>query len=268
MSVIWSGVTEEGAVVPVQVTAEGKVVAVGDGPEGEFLKLTGGNLTGDLTLGTDKITLDATDGRGTFGNYGTSTDAARVLGGSGFSYRGDTSVRAIQIFKNGYTSADRTVLINTDGSADFTGTVNVGGSLQVNGAPQVSNSSLSIAGSAYIYSTPATNAGLTLKDDGNNKDYLSCRNAANTEVIEFDVNGAATFAGGTCGFTSSGEMFFTSRNARYKLVVSNGLCTAEPYTRQMEVKEKAEQLIADKRETKPSEPSDPQPEVTSDNDNA
>jgi len=66
MSVIWSGVTEEGAVVPVQVTAEGKVVAVGDGPQGDYLPTSGGNLTGDLTLGTDKITLSATDGSAQF----------------------------------------------------------------------------------------------------------------------------------------------------------------------------------------------------------
>ena len=50
MSVIWSGITEEGAVVPVQVTAEGKVVATGDGPQGDYLPITGGELTGDLEV--------------------------------------------------------------------------------------------------------------------------------------------------------------------------------------------------------------------------
>jgi len=50
MSVIWSGITEEGAVVPVQVTDEGKVVAVGDGPQGDYLPITGGELTGDLDV--------------------------------------------------------------------------------------------------------------------------------------------------------------------------------------------------------------------------
>ena len=64
MSVIWSGITEEGAVVPVQVTDEGKVVAVGDGPEGDYLKLTGGNLTGDLTV-NEQIELNS-DGSATF----------------------------------------------------------------------------------------------------------------------------------------------------------------------------------------------------------
>lgn len=49
MSIIWSGITEDGTIVPVQVTAEGKVVAVGDGPQGEYLPTSGGQLTGPLT---------------------------------------------------------------------------------------------------------------------------------------------------------------------------------------------------------------------------
>lgn len=83
MSVIWSGVTAEGAVVPVQVTAEGKVVAVGEGPVGDYLPITGGDLTGDLTLGTDKIELK-TDGSitaagsATFAGDVTSEDAIKA----------------------------------------------------------------------------------------------------------------------------------------------------------------------------------------------
>lgn len=49
MSIIWSGITEDGTIVPVQVTAEGKVVAVGDGPQGDYLPTSGGELTGPLT---------------------------------------------------------------------------------------------------------------------------------------------------------------------------------------------------------------------------
>ena len=87
---------------------------------------------------------------------------------------------------------------------------------------------------------------------------------ASQQVVIDTSTGNATFANGNCGFTSAGELFFTSRNERYKMIVSNGICQAEPYTRQMELKEKAEQFIADKRETKPSD----QVEVTTDNDNA
>ncbi len=60
--------------MPVQVTEEGKVVAVGDGPEGDYLPITGGNLTGDLTLGTDKIELN-TNGSASFaGGVEINTD--------------------------------------------------------------------------------------------------------------------------------------------------------------------------------------------------
>ena len=76
----------------------------------------------------------------------------------------------------------------------------------------------------------------------------------NTDLTStITADGSADFAGGKCGFTSSGELFFTSRNSRYKLVVQDQLVLAEPYTRQMELKEKVEQFIADKRETKPSQ---------------
>ena len=84
------------------------------------------------------------------------------------------------------------------------------------------------------------------------------------ERISFNYSGSAVFAGGACGFTSTGELFFTSRGTRYKLFVSQGLVQAEEYTRQMELKEKGEQFVADNRETKPST----QAEVSMDNDNA
>ena len=195
MTVIWSGVTEEGAVVPVQVTAEGKVVAVGDGPQGDYLPTTGGNLTGDLTLGTDKITLDA-----------------------------------------------------ADGSATFTGNIDT-----------------------YDYGSDAADQGARV---GNGVLYLKRADATASEVFRIVTgrstkrviifsDGGATFGNGSCGFTSVGEIFFTSRGTRYKLFVSNGMVQAEEYTRQMELKEKGEQFIADKRETKPS-----QPEATTDDDNA
>ena len=49
-----------------------EIPEVGDGPhqpntlDDRYVEVTGDNMTGDLTLGTDKITLDATDGSATF----------------------------------------------------------------------------------------------------------------------------------------------------------------------------------------------------------
>ena len=49
MSVIWSGITEQGAVVPVQVDESGKVIARSD-VAGDYVKKSGDTMTGPLVL--------------------------------------------------------------------------------------------------------------------------------------------------------------------------------------------------------------------------
>ena len=56
------------------------------------------------------------------------------------------------------------------------------------------------------------------------------------------ASGSISAAGNKCGFTSDGELFFTSRNERYKAVVQGGNMMAEPYSRAIEIREKAAQL--------------------------
>ena len=272
MSVIWSGVTEEGAVVPVQVTAEGKVVAIGDGPQGDYLPTTGGNLTGDLTIDTDKITLNAADGSITAANIGFDNSIIGQFGDQTLSLK-NTNNAPIDFFTN---NTQRMRLTNV-------GNVLIGGTL-----PAAPNIELNAdVGTGNFKSTiTITDAGafVSNRSTANNDEYLvgiaaGQRTAAIRSKGSIDLgpniaggdvrinldgtDGSITAVGGACGFTSAGEIFFTSRNSRYKLVVQGELVVAEPYTRQMELKEKAEQLIADKRETKPS-----QGEVTPDNDNA
>ena len=140
MSVLWSGVTEEGAVVPVQVTAEGKVVVVGDGPEGEFLRLTGGNLTGDLTLGTDiggtllpaspSISLNA-DGSGTFAGTVVTADGV----GGQVALFNDCKIRSYTLADDGSSyfiqgssgnPSEVKFEAKNDGSASFKGDVVIG----------------------------------------------------------------------------------------------------------------------------------------------
>ena len=267
MSVIWSGVTEEGAVVPVQVTAEGKVVAVGDGPEGDYLKLTGGNLTGDLTIDTDKITLNAADGAGTFAGdvkagdrdpAATTSRGVRVAvdsqnGGVYTQAKGSANPSTYMAFQALHGTTEK-FKVMYDGTATFAGTIE----------SQQSTIGVDLFKGGYGSATGA----FVVRGNGTIVGNDSGGASTGNYRYKIDSNGSTTFASGACGFTSAGELFFTSRNARYKLVVSNGLCSAEPFTRQMELSEKAEQFIADNRETKPSEPSDPQPEVTTDNDNA
>ena len=267
MSVIWSGVTEEGAVVPVQVTAEGKVVAVGDGPEGDYLKLTGGNLTGDLTvneqieLNTDgsitaagdvkigglsaapNITLNATNGSAEFSNYVNIT-------------RASNSNSCLNVFKTGIPSP--TIQLLAGGGAKFADDVIVGSGTE--------STFVGAGGGIVVRRAIAENSTNSFMK------LISTKSGSDVDKAAFRTDGSALFSGGACGFTSSGELYFTSRGTRYKLFVSQGLVQAEEYTRQMELKEKSEQFIADKRETKPSEPKPKplglQPEVTLDNDNA
>mgnify|MGYP006162802917 CR=1 FL=1 len=52
MSVIWSGITEQGAVVPVQVDESGKVIARSD-VAGDYVKKSGDTMTGPLVLPRD-----------------------------------------------------------------------------------------------------------------------------------------------------------------------------------------------------------------------
>ena len=165
MSVIWSGITESGAVVPVQVTDEGKVVATTviptdlwarDGTtlkpvnEGDDVEVTGQMLVGTNSIATDnpQVKLGSFERRGTYFSYGPT-----------------------------------------------------------------STSSIASAFQAVIADNSA---------GSNERVTASIRQ-----------NGAAEFANSACGFTPGGELIFTSGGEKYKMVVTNGVCNAEPYTRLM-----------------------------------
>lgn len=249
MSVIWSGLTEEGAVVPIQVTAEGKVVAVGDGPEGEFLKLTGGNLTGNLTVSTDKITLNATDGSiSTDGSIevGSAEETAFTNGvliqevGVIGSYIGESTATQDQIFIYNGDTEEFPACLKSDGSASFAKEMGVTPTGFV--GPTFDYSIVYNAGQIYL--NKKDNA--TVNPAGN--DFLRCMQDSGNIVAHILGDGSASFADDTCGFTADGELIFTSRGSRYKMFVSNGVCSAEVYTRQMELEEKAEQFDENRKE--------------------
>lgn len=88
-----------------------------------FVETTGDDMTGNLTLGTDKITLDATtgfincEGWANFGNGTVNNSKLHILGSAG---------AALQIEND---AGDNTVQIQQDGSSEFAGNVDVGGSL-------------------------------------------------------------------------------------------------------------------------------------------
>jgi len=272
MSVIWSGITEEGAVVPVQVTEEGKVVAVGDGPQGDYLPITGGELTGDLEVDgsitaagpngsitaagkvetTGPLVVDRDDGN-------KSVLVGRENGDETFEIKADGSATFVS------SAGDAKIRLSADGSITAAGDVKIGGLSSAPNITLASDGSITAAGGKSVLYSNGSIVGAAGKfnvfDNGEVR--------VNTDKVILSPDGSITAAGGKCGFTSGGEIFFTSRNSRYKLLVQGELVVAEPYTREMEIKEKAEQFIADKRETKPSDPSaDLQPGVTPGNDNA
>ena len=96
-----------------------------DGENGPYVQVGGDNMVGDLTFGTDKITLDAGvgscnfEGWATFGNGGVNNSKVLVLGSAG---------AALQVEDNTGTN---TVQIQQDGSASFAGTASVAGGSEI-----------------------------------------------------------------------------------------------------------------------------------------
>lgn len=82
MTVIWSGITEQGAVVPVQVDDSGRVIATGAVPD-EYVLLSGDTMTGPLVLpGDPTAELQAATKRyvdNAATNPGTARAFARVI---------------------------------------------------------------------------------------------------------------------------------------------------------------------------------------------
>ena len=162
MSVIWSGITEEGAIVPVQVTEEGKVVA-----DVEIQQYWTPTETGIESQSSIEVS-----GNGTFSGALASNESssAKYLCGNNPANGGEVS--GIALFKSGSLNIGR-------------------------------NNAASVI---RTYVTTSTERTGTINSDG-----------------------SMSMVNDKCGFTPAGEIFFTSRNTRYKLVVQNELCVAEPY---------------------------------------
>lgn len=127
----------DSSVVPVACNEKGELLLEEPTFSSDYVAKTGDNMTGDLTLGTDKITLNATDGSATFAG---SVSALRIgvedAGSNGALSVADSGTR-LQTFvvtgdgrvKIGSQAASNPViLLNSDytGSAEFAGDVVVG----------------------------------------------------------------------------------------------------------------------------------------------
>ena len=137
-----------------------------------------------------------------------------------------------------------------DGDLEVTGDVTLGSTLTVGGDP-----------------TFGASQGVSANRFGT---FRACQGQANSSIIEgyildveppsivitadgsIDSNSWATFTDKNVGFNANGELIFYSRNERYRAVAQGGNMTCEPYTREMELKEKAE-AWADKDKLRPSD---------------
>ena len=119
---------------PLDGTAYGRQ----DGHWEPVLMLTGGDLTGDLTLGTDKITLDAGTGSATFagdGHFKCGNDAHPDMGvqfvndGEVKIYRPTGGGGSVNLISGsaGIDTPSEQFAIKADGSATFSGSVQSGG---------------------------------------------------------------------------------------------------------------------------------------------
>ena len=225
MSVIWSGVTEEGAVVPVQVTAEGKVVAVGDGPVGDYLPITGGELTGDLEI-DGSILLNA-DGSATFAGEivsniaytgGSNNYGSKLLPEGMFQ-----ACSATDIWR-GYDQGNpvTTSSISATGSATFAGDVQVGKNPNETNTP--SGAILRQRGEIAL-SRPTTNSIFVGYQTGN---------SSFTSIIRAD--GAASF---------DGDVVIGSKGSKWLIRESNGVAMLIEQTRRGQIEPRTPVKVRD-----------------------
>ncbi len=198
-----------------------------DGHWEPVLMLTGGNMTGDLTLGTDKITLDASAGSAEFAgdvtiSAGEGISAALYLAADQGDDNGDTW-RIISNqddnrlgFSNNVSGsyADKVRFFN-DGSATFAGDVTSNGlifgnqyrfststTLPTNYTPLIAQETgqiLSLQGSSFKVNTGGSASSATVK------------------AFEIDGGGAAAFVGNLAFAGGKGNAFSTTNGVNLEL---------------------------------------------------
>ena len=218
MSVIWSGVTEEGAVVPVQVTAEGKVVAVGDGPVGDYLPITGGELTGDLEV-DGSITAAGNVALNT-GNAasGTQLSINKAGGGLGaYFYNDNTST---QLYLNKVDGIASINLIGSDGS------ITAAGNLRSDRLDsETSVYSQKPNSSAYSFQAKDSKGdvyfGVRSTSPGSGQLYLGGTFLPDAPKIELNGDDGSITAAGSATF--AGDVVIGSRGTTWLIRESNGV---------------------------------------------
>ena len=242
--VLWQGLTEGGTAVPVQVTEAGRVVAEGQqgppgeegpqgpkgdqGPQGEYGPGDDVDLGKINALGRIASNKDILAG-------GPFYEGLAFYGACKTTDEENPCIRAYNSAAGGlvwgaYNSTGSTLTskIFENGSITAAGEIQAGGDA-VNGNQQgvvIGNyGGISVA-----------------RNDGSSTVFAGYGDDVRTPTVSIFGNGSITAADNKAGITSDGELYFTSRSTRYKLVVAGGLVNAEPYTREMELRERAEAL--------------------------
>ena len=229
--VLWQGLTEGGTAVPVQVTEAGKVVA--EGKEGQ---------KGDPGEPGAPGPPGPPGPRGEYGP-GDDVDLGSITASGGVAASGMiTSGELIACNKEGIRSDSQDVFISykTDGTTPGVsikggGSITAAGNVTIEGAITSRSEIIVNATSGYLSNTDSGYHFRGRRGDGTHATEIWANGDINTD-------GKLTAAENAAGITNSGELYLTSRGTRYKLVVAGGLVTPEPFTRQMELKERAEAL--------------------------
>ena len=210
---------EDSSVVPVACNAKGELIL--EEPtlaSDDYVAVTGDNMTGDLTLNTNKITLNATSGNAEFNGDGLFNNIGdnyrnRLYGG-GFisaldSFDADSTGVHFEIGDGGSANPPEMQLIANSGAS--------GDALLIERQGQTSpDIKLKYDGSAQFLSNVRSNSGFLVYPSSDEGYVFASRNAANdkwTAIIQ--GNGAAQFAG---------DVIVSSRNKAWMLVEQNGLC--------------------------------------------
>ena len=195
-----------------------------------YVKKSGDNMTGSLTLGGTQITLNSADGSASFANTLTAAGAITT---------GDTSNNGIVLDQSGaaagYFGGSENWVLAASGSASFTNSVdgyyfrsnepnsNGGGSAaflgQLNG---VETSRIRANGSASFASAIDCTAYLEINRDSDANNAFLIRPAGGGTSASIAGNGAATFAGGDFTISTGGETIIYGQLASgYDAVAGN-----------------------------------------------
>ena len=220
------GVTEDGTTVPVQVTEDGKLVVHKEGGYTPGMDLEAGTITSGNIQSSGNVTAASYLRSDT--SLDPSTDQSRQ---GRWTLNPGASLNVANFVDRSSGEEVTTVGITRVGDITTQGTIRTAGSAYVG---------------TYQGSTDGVSGCLSSKDGcvyaqrsssytGNGHLFRGLK--GNTIVFRVQASGAFAIGDSLAGMTKDGEIYFTSRGQRYKIVVQNGMCMADTYTREQQIRD-------------------------------